>query len=149
MQSFRDSVPQEFLRRIQKELGWEAGLRLLWPAVVGAQLAANTRLKGLRGSKLLIAVPDRTWRGSLAPLQTMILEAVNRFWQQEVGQAIEFVEDPQMAVPWAESGTRRTRAAKELPPVSLPAGMIADAGLREKFLESAQKYFSWQEEHRR
>src|SRR3990172_5241453 len=99
MQSLRHCLPREFLKRLEGELGREEALRLLWPAVVGSQLAANTRLKAFRGGVLRIAVPDRTWRGSLASMEKLILEAVHRFFGDDIGQAIELFEDPQMAGP--------------------------------------------------
>ena len=146
MQSVRDFLPENFWKGIERELGREQGLRLLWPAVVGARLAGNTQLKSLRGLTLVISVPDRVWKGSLESLEKMILDAVNRFCKKQVGDTIEFVIDSRGGVLPRESGTPRPGRMEDLPPADLPVGQIADDGLRAAFLRSAQKYFAMREE---
>ena len=150
MKSFRECLPVDFLRRMERELGREESLRLLWPVVVGQPLAGNTQLKSVRGGMLIVSVPDRTWRGSLGSMEKMILAAVNRFWGEEVCRSIEFREDPRLPVPLQEPRPGRPRTPRELLPADLPAAKaITDDELRERILESIRKYFSWQEGIRR
>ena len=146
MKSFRESLPANFLKNIEREIGREESLRLLWPVVVGRQLADNTRLKGVRGGRLILAVPDRSWRASLESLENMILDAVNSFWGEPVCNSIEFFEDPRMAPPPPQAHRRmRPQPARLPPPVDLPAAeTIADDSLRKLILQSASKYFARQ-----
>ena len=150
------------MKRIEKELGREATLRLLWPQVVGPRLAGNTQLKGIRGAMLIVSVPDRSWLGPLVSLDKMILNAANRWGGERRYDSIEFLEEPQMLPPREanRSGTG-DRAGRELAareqrtgnrvlmpeecrstPVEIDTGMIADENLRRIFIESAKKYFS-------
>ena len=162
MESLRQSLVADFLKRIEKELGRETTLRLLWPHVVGSRLAGNTQLKGIRGAMLIVSVPDRSWLGPLVSLDKMILKAVNRLGGEKRYDSIEFLEEPQM-LPSREASRSGTgdRACRELAameqgtgnrvlmpeecrstPVKFDTGMIADDNLRRLFLESARKYFS-------
>ena len=145
MESFRDLLPGEFVKRMQSELGRQETLRILWPVMVGARLGCNTRLKEVRHSTLVVSVPDRTWKKTLSSMEGMILDAVRRFSGEESWQAIEFVEDPLLAVPRQDIRPQRPDSARSLPPVDLPVEAISDAELREMFLRSARKYFARQE----
>jgi hypothetical protein len=146
----RDCLPERLQQRIQKELGRDESLRLLWPALVGRQLANNTRPTGLRNGTLVIIVADRTWERSLGGIEAMIRDAVNRFYGEQACRAIEF-----RPADVKEGGRMRTlpvspapagiRKGSGLPLLNLPVEAIADAGLRDKFLHSARKYFAWQE----
>ncbi len=148
MEWIKACLPAELLRRIQEQLGLEESLRLLWPMVVGAQLGNNTRVKALRGETLIVAVPDPSWLGSLRSMETMVLEAVNRFFGRDICRGVELAVDPRMSPPGKEKRSRGNRPAAALPAVSLAAETIEDRELREKFLESAGKYFAWQEVRR-
>lgn len=150
MNSFRDSLPGEVGERMRRELGWEESLRLLWPVLVGWRLGCNTRLLSARQATLRVAVPDQVWSKTLSSLQRMILDSVNRFWGEQTWAAIEFVEDPLLWSPPRRPS--RPENSVPLPPLTvadLPAAGVLGEELRQVFLESAQKYFAWQEEHRR
>ena len=143
MKSIRESLPANFLKNIEREAGREESLRLLWPVVVGRQLADNTRLKGVRGGRLILGVPDRSWRASLESLEKMILDAVNRFLGEQVFHSIEFFEDPRLALPPQAHRRRRSQPARLPLPVDLPAAeTVADDSLRKLILQSASKYFA-------
>ena len=73
---------------MEKELGREESLRLLWPVIVGSKLGSNTRFQALRHRVLVIAVPDRTWKNNLEPLEKMILDAVCRFCGGEAARMV-------------------------------------------------------------
>jgi len=156
MERLRDSLTAGFLKKIENELGREATLRLLWPHIVGSPLAANTQLKSIRGSTLIVAVPDRSWQTTLRSLDSMILDAVNRWVGEGTYDVIEFPEQPRMA---RQRNRNRERSMNKKPEpgnrqagefcasaVKLETGMIADESLRKSFLESAKKYFGTQGE---
>ncbi len=155
MNSLRDSLPEGLLVQMQKELGREETLRLLWPLVVGANLAASTRLVAVRQNRLRIAVPDRTWKRTLGSMETIILAAVHRICGEEVGGAIDWVEDPTLGAARAPhqksaglsppAAPPASPASMDLPldlPFDLPLGGISDAELRRMFRQSAAKYFA-------
>lgn len=161
MESLFKSLAADFLKRIEKELGREVTLRLLWPHVVGPRLAGNTQLKGVRGTMLIVSVPDRSWLSSLESLDKMILNAANRLGGERRYDSIEFLEEPRMLPPREASRSGTGNRAHELAareqrtgnralmleecrstPVEFDTGMIADENLRGLFLESARKYFS-------
>ena len=92
MESLRAPLAAGFLKRIEKELGEEVTLGLLWPQVVGSELAQNTRLKAIRRGTLIVSVPDREWLkslGSLEALDRMILDAVGRLGTGRTYDAVE------------------------------------------------------------
>ena len=147
-ESLRDSFPPQLRERLEQELGMEECLRRLWPALVGPALGANTQFHGLRGDRLIVRVPDRAWGDSLDSFSGLLLEAVNSFWGRTVARSIHCVEDPRAAALPRAARTTRPAKAPELIPVMQAAGRIADPGVRAGFLESARKYFAWQEERR-
>ena len=138
MKSLRDSLPEDFLGQMQKELGREETLRLLWPVIVGSNLGGSTEFQGIRQNTLRIGVPDQTWKRTLRSMENMILEAVHRFCGEDVGRAIEFVEHPRPVAP----SPKKKSAPRPLPPVDFPLDTIADPELRQMFALSARKYFA-------
>ena len=156
MKSFREALPDELLARMQQELGPEETLRLLWPMVVGAELAANTRLLSIRQNRLRIAVPDQTWRRTLGAMERAILDAVHRVCGEDVGRAVDLVEDAHLAGPSGGNGgsrkegkgSDRAEAGNSSAPLraedlsNLPLQEIHDTELQRIFRQSAQKYFA-------
>ncbi|MBI4460815.1 MAG: DUF721 domain-containing protein [Acidobacteria bacterium] len=150
MQPIREILIAKIVERVQTALGKEETLRHLWPLAVGPKLAASTRLQAARGKTLVVAVPDRTWKESLRPLEKTILDAVNGLLKKTTWEAVEFTESPQsFAFPPAKPPTPKIPAFPNGGPEVLSAGMIADPALSQKFLESARKYFAWQEARQR
>lgn len=146
MEALRESLTAGVLKQIEQELGRETMLRLLWPHLVGAQLAANTELKAIRGATLVIGVPDRTWLSSLGSLKTMILDAVNRLGS-ETYDAVELIEQPRLAA--LRQGIKPAPGSRRQAPVAaadvrFDASAIADESLRKIFAESARKYLAMQ-----
>ena len=167
MEPVRNLLPENLRQAMERKLGREETLRLLWPAAVGPQLAAQIELRQLRGSLLVVSIPDREWRGPLLSLERMILDAVNRFSGTSPITAIEFVSDPRAAMTSPAPVTNCAGNAERRPgeasagipmggpggipgatPGSMPSG-IEDERLREAFARSAQKYFSRQDPARR
>ncbi|MGH9786607.1 MAG: DciA family protein [Terriglobia bacterium] len=138
MRSLRDSLPEDFLGRMQQELGREEMLRLVWPMIVGSTMGGSTQLLGIRQNTLRVAVPDQTWKKTLRSMENMILEAVHRVCGDEVGRSIEFVESPRPVPPLP----KEKAAPRPLPPADLPLDAIADPQLRQTFDRSARKYFA-------
>src|SRR5689334_3501959 len=109
MESLRAPLAAGFLKRIEKELGEEITLGLLWPQVVGSELARNTRLQAIRRGTLIVSVPDREWLkslGSLEALDRMILDAVGRLGIARKYDAVEFVVAPSTAASREAANTR-------------------------------------------
>lgn len=142
MKSLRDSLPDGFLVQMQKELGLEEMLRLLWPMVVGANLGVSTRLVSIRRNTLRISVPDQTWKKTLSALEQAVLEAVHRVCGEEFVRAVEFVEDPTLAVPRPASERNAGSPTPTGLPIDWPLGGISDPELRRMFRRSAEKYFA-------
>ena len=152
MESLRVPLAAGFLKRIERELGEEVTLGLLWPQAVGPELARNTRLKAIRRGTLIVSVPDREWLkslGSLEALDRMILDGVGRLGMGRSYDAVEFVVASSMATPHDEAITppKRSRdenAAREAER-ALDTTMIGDESLRARFEASARKYFAQKE----
>lgn len=149
MESLRSPLAAGFLKRIEKELGEEVTLGLLWPQVVGSGLARNTQLKAIRRGTLIVGVPDREWLkslGSLAALDRMILDAVSRLGTGRTYDAVEFIVEPSMAVAREVANTRpkpsRVENAARKTERALDTTMIEDESLRARFEASARKYFA-------
>jgi Dna[CI] antecedent DciA-like protein len=150
----RDFLPGEIWKGMQRKLGREEALRLLWPAVVGPKLAAQMQFGRMRGEVLSVSVPDTEVLRGLQPMGRMILEAVNRFRGQSPATSIEFAVASRPsgvpsipAAPLALARPPKTTARLGQIPAQtisrdIAAGAIADTGLRDLFIRSAQKYFS-------
>ena len=149
MESLKGPLAAGFLKRIEKELGEEVTLGLLWPQVVGPELARNTRLKSLRRGTLIVSVPDREWLksiGSLDAIDRMILEAVSRLGTGRTYDAVEFVVEP-VPVARRESAITRPRLSRAENAArdagrAVDTSMIGDESLRVRFEASARKYFA-------
>ncbi len=146
-------MPVEVWEQMRRELGWEESLRLLWPVLVGERVGCNTRLVSARQATLRVAVPDKVWGKTLGSLQRLILDSVNRFWGEQIWAAIEFVEEPNLPhllhSPRSQSRPERSVPLPRFTVADFPEAEVLDEDLRQAFLASARKYFSWQEEHRR
>jgi hypothetical protein len=92
MQSLREFLPSGFCEQMEKELGREQALKLLWPAIVGSGLAAQVKLLSLRGDVLVVSVPEKGWVSSLANFERQILDAITRFWGKPVAARIQFAQ---------------------------------------------------------
>jgi Dna[CI] antecedent, DciA len=112
MESLRNLLPENLWRTMIKKLGREEALRLLWTTVVGSKLASQTALQRLRGTTMVVSVPDAQWTRSLQPLEKMIVDAVNRFPDSWRVSTIEFVvQPPPVTMEFSgEAGRAATRA---------------------------------------
>jgi Dna[CI] antecedent DciA-like protein len=142
MESIRRALPEALVKAMCRKLGREDALRLLWPALVGEKLAAQTRPSKVRGTTLIIGVPDPEWIRSLAPLSKMILEAVNRSaaagaWQ---ATAVELISDPQQFP--AGGAARRSDAVAPVQRPPLTTRTAEAQSWQEVFSASERKYFA-------
>jgi predicted nucleic acid-binding Zn ribbon protein len=55
----------------------EAKVRKVWPAVVGANVAANASVRRLRGKALEVDVPSDAWATELSYLSAAIVQKLN------------------------------------------------------------------------
>lgn len=66
------------LERVGPRGVWtEARLRKLWPRTVGADIAAHTRIRRLRGTTLEVDVDSETWATELRYLSVALCERLN------------------------------------------------------------------------
>jgi hypothetical protein len=146
MDSLRGLLASSLLKRIDRELGRETTLKLLWSSIVGDQLAANTQLKHIRGGTLIIAAPDGSWLNSLNSMSHMILHAVNRLGLGQPYDDIQLTADPGLFPQHARPEKRAADASRNSMSRPFDAGMITDERMRSAFLKSAEKYLAHQEE---
>ena len=55
-------------------------LQALWPKLVGAQLAEATRVQAIDGTRVIVSVPDATWKTQLIPERYRLLRSMNEPW---------------------------------------------------------------------
>ena len=145
MQAVRDFLPERLRRNMEKALGKQETLRLMWPNIVGGRLASSVQLTQVRGGTLIVSVPDRVWQGSLQELEHLILDAVNRSGHNIHCNAVRFtVAAPSAAMAAGENqaaATPHARAGAGSIP-TLPEPATGDSSTREIFARSAAKYFA-------
>ena len=145
MELVRDLLPENLWKTMVRKLGREEALRLVWTTVAGPKLAAQTSLRQLRGTTLVVSVPDSQWTRSLQPLEKMILDAVNRFPDSWRATSIEFVVEPRQMIAASGPKPKLIATAAERQTECSDARNIGDERVREAFIESHQKYFARQE----
>jgi hypothetical protein len=142
MQQVRDLLPHDLWKTMERKLGREEALRLLWPAIVGLKLAAQIQLRQLRGRTLVVSIPDAELRKPLQTMEGMILESVNRFSPQLAATGIEYVvERGPQALP-AVAGAAKTANLPTPKRNGVPSQGIEETSLRDMFDRSRQKYFA-------
>ena len=55
-------------------------LQQLWPTLVGSKLAAATNVIAVHGARIVINVPDQTWRKQLHTMRPQLLAKMNEPW---------------------------------------------------------------------
>lgn len=79
-------------------------LKELWPQLVGANVARNTRPISLEDTTLTLGVVDGTWEKQLQGLQDQILRSINDHWQMALVDRIRLRVGP------VSSGSGRNEA---------------------------------------
>lgn len=55
-------------------------LQALWPKLVGTSLAETTSVVAIDGTRVVIRVPDRTWKEQLQSIRPWLLRRMNEPW---------------------------------------------------------------------
>lgn len=55
-------------------------LRAFWPKIVGESLAESTSVVEIQGSRIIVRVPDPTWKNQLQSIRGHLLRKVNEPW---------------------------------------------------------------------
>jgi predicted nucleic acid-binding Zn ribbon protein len=80
-----DPSIRSLIAQFRRSPSWDDQLDLeliqrFWPDLVGEQLAAATRITALRGSTVVLNVPDLIWRKQLMRMKLQLLEKMNELW---------------------------------------------------------------------
>lgn len=80
-----DPAIRQIIASLRQTAGWNESLDLrllqaLWPKVLGEPLAGATAVVGIRGSRIIVRVPDQTWKAQLLSVRGSILAKVNEPW---------------------------------------------------------------------
>lgn len=102
-----------------------------WPAAVGKQVAARTRVLRLEERRLLVAVEDVLYQRNLQNLTRQILGNLRELVGAGAPEAIEFVLAPQRRLPQREFRLEFAPGDE--------AESIADPGLRRIYVNSRRK----------
>jgi len=146
------------LPRLLRAVGYEERaceriLQAAWARIVGDAIAAHARPVRLRERRLLVLTSDRAWKAQLERLSPDICARINRVFDEELVQAIEYrVERRRNAAEAVRSNEEtissdvqtphRERLLRDLAPL---AERIADPDLREAFLRAASRYLERRE----
>lgn len=90
-----DPAIRQIIASFRQSPQWneDLDLRLLqafWPKLVGNPLAESTSVVEVRGSRIIVRVPDRTWKQQLISLRGWMLNKVNEPWPNRWITDIEF-----------------------------------------------------------
>ena len=80
-----DPALRQIIASFRQSSRWNENLDLrllqaLWPKLVGDLLADTTSVVGIRGSRIIVRVPDQTWKKQLLSIRGQILNKVNEPW---------------------------------------------------------------------
>jgi predicted nucleic acid-binding Zn ribbon protein len=93
-----DPVYRKMIAQFRRSPSWDAQLDLqllqkLWPALVGPDLAAATKVVALQGSLAVLNVPDKIWRRQLLKMKGKLLARMNEPWASTMITDIAFTHD--------------------------------------------------------
>ena len=93
-----DPAIRQIIASFRQSPRWneDLDLRLLqafWPKLVGEPLAGSTSVVDVRGSRIIVRVPDETWKQQLISLRGWILRKVNEPWPNRWITDIEFTHE--------------------------------------------------------
>lgn len=142
--ALKPAAGPEIARRLFAPGSMAAGalVRAAWPRAVGADLGSRTEVIGLEAGTLRVRVPDARWRTVLHRMRHDILRRLRDTAGADAPVRLGFVEGP-VAARTTAATPRPLRPLRAVPPeVAAAATAIADADLRERFLESAARYLT-------
>jgi predicted nucleic acid-binding Zn ribbon protein len=90
-----DPALRHLIAAFRKSPNWDSQLDLellqkLWPVLVGANLANVTTVVALQGSRVILNVPDQTWRKQLVKMKPQLLARLNAPWGTQLISEIAF-----------------------------------------------------------
>ena len=93
-----DPALRQIIARFRASEKWDQQLDLrllqaLWPKLVGSSLAESTSVVGVDGSRVLIQVPDPSWKKQLLSIRTQLLRKLNEPWPQRWITEIGFTDE--------------------------------------------------------
>ena len=71
-----------------------AALQGLWPHLAGEEISAHCRPTAIHDSTLTVEVTSAGWARELAGLERMLVERINRYWDDRLIVRIEFRPPP-------------------------------------------------------
>ena len=80
-----DPALRQIIARFKTSKEWDQQLDLrllqaLWPKLVGSSLAEATSVVGIDGTRVLIQVPDPSWKKQLLSIRAQLLRKMNEPW---------------------------------------------------------------------
>jgi predicted nucleic acid-binding Zn ribbon protein len=80
-----DPAIRSLISQFRRSPNWDDQLDLelmqrFWPDLVGDQLARATKITALRGSTVVLNVPDLIWRKQLMSMKHQLLQKLNQLW---------------------------------------------------------------------
>ena len=80
-----DPAIRSLIAQFRRSPAWDDQLDLeliqrFWPDLVGDQLAGATKITALRGSTVVLNVPDLIWRKQLMHMKRQLLQKMNELW---------------------------------------------------------------------
>jgi hypothetical protein len=86
-------VLEDALRHMERGAGIEARAVMLWPEIVGPQIAAATEARSAREGVLIVVVRDSAWATELGFRKTEILRAYDRRLARKAIREVRFRVD--------------------------------------------------------
>ena len=123
----------------------EAIVFAAWSRCSGELLRERTATVEFVNNRLVIAVPDITWRRHLEDLSRQILVRINRLLGEGTVTFIEFRIDESAIDAIRRAGTTAGSIPDVSPSLRSAANAIADEALRNQFLSSAAYYLARQQ----
>ena len=80
-----DPAYRSLIAQFRNSPNWDEHLELellqkLWPALVGEKLGRLVRVTAMRGSRVVLNVPDLQWRKQLVRMKPALLGKINELW---------------------------------------------------------------------
>jgi predicted nucleic acid-binding Zn ribbon protein len=93
-----DPVYRSMIATLRRSPNWDSQLDLhllqnLWPTLVGADLAAATKVVALQGTVVVLNVPDKIWRRQLIKMKGRLLSRMNEPWASPIITDIAFTHE--------------------------------------------------------
>lgn len=93
-----DPAFRQIIARFRSSRNWDDELdlrllRALWPSIAGPQLSEHVSVLAIRGTEVILGVPDRTWQHQLLSLRPLLLRKINEPWSERRIQHLRIYEN--------------------------------------------------------